>query len=446
MDISKIIIENSSYKDADGFVFYSNNSEKVYRQINSGYIDTYLNLKQNGIYDVLIENKFILPFEETNDKEKVILETDKINFISYPYEWGFEQMKSASVFYLELLEFCLEKNIFIKDASPFNIQFVYGKPIFIDLLSFEVYKDNSPWLGYRQFCEMFIAPLVLSKYFNANFNRELILNLEGVELKKTAKLLPFKACFNSIALFHIIAHSKAIGKGNSEKKIEISKKKTLSIIAHLKDGIKNLKRNKTFSNWTKYSETLPYSEDEIKIKKQTIAEWTENKNFNIVLDAGANHTIFSEIISKKSKQIIAIDNDTNIIDKIFIENKQNILPLNIDITQVTPAIGINLNERKSFFERLNSDLTLALALTHHLFHSRNIPLPKIAETFSNCSPTLIIEFISETDEMFLKIQNRNNKHPYSKLHFEEAFEKYFSIEAIKEIKQNKRYLYLMIRK
>ena len=47
----------------------------------------------------------------------------------------------------------------LKDCSVYNIQFHQGRPIFIDTLSFEIYRDGDPWIGYRQFCEHFLAPL-----------------------------------------------------------------------------------------------------------------------------------------------------------------------------------------------------------------------------------------------------------------------------------------------
>lgn len=210
MNLNDIQIEPSSYKDADGFVFYSGN--KVYRKIKSRFVEQYLQLKKNGIYSGLSEQSYLFPFTEINKEGELFLESEKIEFISYPYEWGFEQMKAAALFHLDFIEACLSKNCFPKDASPYNIQFVNGKPVFIDILSLAPYVENTPWNAYKQFCELFLAPLLLSHYFPSNWNSELIIHPEGIPLKKAAALLPFKAKFNSLALLHIIAHAQAENK------------------------------------------------------------------------------------------------------------------------------------------------------------------------------------------------------------------------------------------
>lgn len=442
MDFSNIIPEPSSYKDADGSVFYANG--KVYRSIDASFQNQYTSLKTNNFYEKAITNGFLTPFQEIKIENKIYLESEKISVISYPYEWGFEQLKTAAIFHLDFLSFCLENNCILKDASPYNIQFVDGKPIFIDILSITPYEENTHWKAYRQFCEFFLSPLLLSHYFVGNWNRNLLIDMEGIPLQKTSSLLPFMALSNSLASVHIIAQSKVKSSKTTTDKIIFPKSKITSIINHLRVGIEELKPKENKSNWSNYVNELPYSKQEIELKQKTIHTWLLGKLFNILLDVGANNTMFVQGLTDQAKQVVLIDNDMSVIDTIYKETKnKHILPLQIDITNVSPAIGINLTERKSFFERVRPDITMALAVIHHLFHSRNIPLPKIAELFNLCSPLLIIEFIHETDEMFLKIRNPENKHPYNKDVFETAFKEYFTITKTLEIKAEKRTLYLM---
>lgn len=442
MDLNNIKPEPSSYKDADGSVFYANG--KVYRSIHTSFQDQYTSLKTNNFYEKAIAKGFLTPFKEIKIKNTIYLESEKIDLISYPYEWGFEQLKTAAIFQLDFLNFCLEHNCILKDASPYNIQFVAGKPIFIDILSITPHEENTHWKAYKQFCEFFLSPLLLSHYFVGNWNRNLLIDIEGIPLQKTNSLLPFKAILNSLASIHIIAQSKIKNSKTNADNIKFPKSKTTSIIKHLRVGIEELKPKENKSNWSNYVNELPYSKQEIELKQKTIYTWLSGKPFNILLDVGANNTLFVQGLADQAKQVVLIDNDMCVIDALYKEHKnKNILPLHIDITNVSPAIGVNLNERKSFFERLQPDITMALAVIHHLFHSRNIPLPKIAELFGSCSPLLILEFISETDEMFLKIKNPENKHLYNKETFETAFKEYFTITKTVEIKAGKRTLYLM---
>ena len=97
-----------------------------------------------------------------------VLEHDVVPFVSYPYEWTFSMLKDAALLQLHLIEQCLEHGWTLKDATPFNIQFIGSQPIFIDIPSFEPWVDGEPWVGYRQFCSMFLTPLMLRAHLGIN--------------------------------------------------------------------------------------------------------------------------------------------------------------------------------------------------------------------------------------------------------------------------------------
>ncbi len=437
-------IEPSSFKDSAGFVYYQNG--KVYRDVLNSFLLNYNAVKSKGIYNSLIENKFLFPFKELNENGNIRLESEKIALITYPYEWGFQQMKEGAIFQLELIEKCLNQGAMLKDASPFNIQFINGNPIFIDVLSIDEYVSDKPWQAYKQFCEMFLAPLLLSAYFPENWNKELQINLEGISLKKTAALLPLKARLSSLALIHIIWHSKFQMKGKGSGEVKMPKQKVLSILSHLKMGIKELKKYSPSKQWTNYQQQLPYTTDQFQLKSDTVKQWINKSYYKLVLDIGANHSLFVNHLQYRADDILVIDNDDAVVDSLFKEKKERVSALHVDISLPSPALGLLLNERKSFTERVRPDLTLALAVIHHLFHSRNIPMNRLAELFAEYSKELIIEFVSENDEQFQLIKNVNNKHPYNKNLFEEEFEKYFSIDKVVEVKSGKRFLYHMFTK
>ena len=46
----------------------------------------------------------------------------------------------------------------LKDSSAYNIQWSGAQPVFIDIPSFELLRQGEPWVGYRQFCELFLYP------------------------------------------------------------------------------------------------------------------------------------------------------------------------------------------------------------------------------------------------------------------------------------------------
>lgn len=148
---------NESFRDPAGFVFkYKDN---IYRQINKEGQTDFDFFVQSGLYKELVEKKLIVPHKEVktlsgigkDPKRYKIIQPELIPFISYPYEWSFSQLKDAALLTLRLQRIALKHGMILKDASAYNVQFIGQKPIFIDTLSFRVYKPGAPWDGYRDF-------------------------------------------------------------------------------------------------------------------------------------------------------------------------------------------------------------------------------------------------------------------------------------------------------
>ena len=144
---------SSSFRDPSGFLFKKGN--KVMRQVNQIYRENYDLLMSSGLYDILTAKKYLIPHHETADEAQgdyyKILEPEQLQYISYPYEWSFSQLKDAALLTMDIQIEALKHNMYLKDASAYNIQFHNGRPIFIDTLSFEKYEEGKPWVAYRQY-------------------------------------------------------------------------------------------------------------------------------------------------------------------------------------------------------------------------------------------------------------------------------------------------------
>ena len=108
-----------------------------------------------------------------------VLEHETIPFISYPYEWSFSMLRDAGVLHLELLLAALEDDVTMKDGYSFNLQFRGAAPVFIDVGSFEAVRPG-PWIGYRQFCQTILYPLMLEAHLDVPFQRTLLGHLDGL--------------------------------------------------------------------------------------------------------------------------------------------------------------------------------------------------------------------------------------------------------------------------
>jgi hypothetical protein len=145
----------SSFKDPSGFVFESGG--KIYRQVNQYYAAHYRQLMESGLYKHLTGHKQLIPHEEV---DKNLTQTgewyttllpEPIHHITYAYEWCFEQLQDAALLTLGILRTAIQHGMILKDATPYNIQFQRGQPVFIDTLSFDNYNPQQPWIAYRQF-------------------------------------------------------------------------------------------------------------------------------------------------------------------------------------------------------------------------------------------------------------------------------------------------------
>ena len=81
------------------------------------------------------------------------------------------------------------------------------------------------------------------------------------------------------------------------------------------------------------------------------------------------------------------------------EGNTKILPLVMDLTDPSPAIGWRSQERPSFLDRAKPDAVLALALVHHLAIGANIPLPEVVSWLHSLGGHLVVEFVGPEDPM-----------------------------------------------
>ena len=453
--INNVIFENSSFKDrAAQVVSYDG---EIYRLIyDSGKAD-YDKLMTSDLYDFLVSNGKLVSHIECEKFVPVykVIKPQKV-FITYPYEWCFSQFKEAALLTLDIQEAALRYGMSLKDANAYNIQFFEGRPVFIDTTSFEIYKENSPWTAYNQFCRQFLAPLALMANKDLSLSFLLTKNLDGVDISLASKLLPVSSYMDLGILRHIHMHAKIQNTyADSDKKINInfSKFQMESLIYDLKNCIKNLTIKKLNTEWGDYYANTNYSEKNFR-QKQEILECFKNKiDSNFVVDLGANTGFFSRIFKDKAKLILSCDIDTQAVEENYFSirknNEKNVLPLVIDICNPTPALGWNGEERQSFFERVkNADVVLALAFIHHLAIGKNLPFEKIAQTFARLGNYLIIEFVEKNDSQIQKmLLNREDIfEDYTIENFENIFSRFYLIEDKVRLIDSSRILYLMRKK
>jgi hypothetical protein len=456
MEINYKIIKGS-FRDPCGIVFFHNG--RVYRQVNKVYRENYDHLMNSGLYKKLVDLGLLIHHDEanidyaTNDDAYKILQPRMFPFISYPYEWCFSQLKDAALVTLKIQKIALDYEMTLKDASAFNVQFLMGKPVFIDTLSFEKYREGQFWIAYRQFCQHFLAPLALISYRDVRLHQLFRVYIDGIPLDLASSLLPYRSWIRFPLLSHVHLHAKS-QKHFSSKTVgttdrKMSRRAFWGVVDSLESFINKMTWRPQSTEWADYYEDTNYSPAAFNHKKALVSEWLDNIDSKNVWDLGANIGTFSRISADRGIQTISLDIDPGAVEKNYLDCREreeiNILPLLIDLTNPSPNLGWEHLERLSFLDRGPVDLVLALALIHHLAISNNLTLGKIASFFNRICKSLIIEFVPQSDSQFqrLRLTRDSDFSNYTQEFFEKEFSKYFIIKKAEKIRNSVRTFYLM---
>lgn len=451
--------EPSSFRDPSGFLFRREGT--LYRQINHIYRDDYHHLMNSGLYDVLVEKKLLVPHRKAEvqpwepESAECVIRPEIVPFISYPYEWCFSQLKVAALLTLEVQNLAMEHGMSMKDSSAYNIQFVRGKPVLIDTLSFEMHQDGDPWTAYRQFCQHFLAPLALISYLDSRHQQLLRIHLDGIPLDLASQMLPWRTRLRIPLFLHLHLHAsaqkryagQAVDLSSSSQKV--SSTGIRGILSSLANIIEKLTWEPSGTGWADYSSTHQYSDTAYQHKKELVSHYLQDIQPDSVWDLGANTGEFSRLASKRGIQTIAFDIDPGAVElnyqECLREQDPNLLPLQIDLTNPSPGLGWENQERKSLVERGPADLVLALALVHHLALTNNLPLSKTAKYFSRLGLWLVIEFIPKHDPQAQRLlaSRKDIFESYQQQSFEQDFGHHYQIIDKQVVKDSQRTLYLM---
>lgn len=451
----------SSFRDPSGYIF--NDEGTIKRRISFNYFKQYKALKNQNIFSELFDLGLLIKHEELFESDsEIIIKPECIQFITYPYEWCFNQYKEAALLTLKLHKFCLERNFLLKDASAFNVTFHRGKAIFIDTLSFDFYQENEPWKAYKQFVSHFLGPLVLAHYHGAQSLKLLTNFIDGIPTKMLASMLPFKTKLNPFLYSNIHLLAKFEDKHNEDyigktKAVTLTKRAQLNIINSLYDYIKKLSLKEP-SEWGDYYNKTNYSDLAFTEKSEIINKWIDKIKSKKIIDVGGNDGTFIRQIENKPELALVCDIDNNAVDlnykRVKLNKEFNIIPFVLDVLNPSSSIGFNNKERDSFISRIKQfapDVTLALALIHHMSLSGNIPFTMSADFFASFSKYLIIEFPEQNDSWVERLLNSKREFKdhfdfYNIENFENEYMCYFNILEKRKITSTNRMLYLLQKK
>lgn len=437
-----LLKENSSFRDNKTSVFHFKN--KIFRRID---------IKENLDFKKFLESNFYKKNASKIVKTKILsknekkeynivednnfewLEHEKIEKLIYPYEQTFDQLKASAILFLDLYIDAIKNSYDIIDASAFNIQFNNSDPIFIDLGSFIELKKESKINWYKQFCENYLAPLLIKSKVKINFNDIYKGDIEGINLKLASKILPLSSWFNFGILINIHLQSYLNSRVSSSTTKKIKSKKILStkqkilVASNLKKMILKLKSSKK-SYWSNYSKINSYNDKTLNKKKELVSNFVKKEKIISLMDLGCNDGFFSDLcFSSGVNNITGVDYDLDSLNNAYLkfkDQKKNFFAIYQNFSNPSPGIGWNSKERKSFSERYEKkfDGVICLAFIHHICVGNNVPIELFIDYLTKFSDNILLEFVKKEDLMVKNLSE--NKDSVLKFYNLEIFKKNIS--------------------
>ena len=416
--IEAAVRDPGSFRDPKGHVF--SRGDEILRTVHADGAAGYERARDNGLIAALQARGWLIATEEIDRTTafslglpaKHVLRHPRLPFISYPYEWSFPALKDAALLQLDILLACLERDVSLSDASAYNIQFDGHRPVFIDVLSLEPYSEGVPWIGYRQFCEQFLNPLLLTALFGVPHHAWYRGSLEGIATTDIGSLLGVRHRLNWRLLSHVLLQARMQRRslanpeacGTAARKVRLSRNGYRAIVTQMRAWIAGMNPAGTApSTWSNYANVNSYATDEYAAKRSAIAAFCDRLRPKMLWDIGCNTGDFAATaLQSGARFVVGFDADHKALEKAYLRAKSeclNFIPLYQDLASPSPSQGWSEQERRGMAARRGADAVLALAIVHHLAIGRNVPLPDVVRWLVGLAPNGIIEFVPKSDPM-----------------------------------------------
>jgi len=457
-------LEPGSFRDPESRVFYS--GDGVFRALSEEGLTEFKALQATRLFERFTADGSLVATDLLEGADAPagllakgtagVLRHERIPFVSYPYEWPFSMLKDAALLQLDLNLAALEEGMILKDSSPYNVQFRGATPVFVDIGSFERLREGEPWAGYRQFCMLYLYPLLLQAVKGLSPHAFLRGSIDGITPTQMRGLMSFRDRFRKGVYLHVFLHAKLEARHadrGEEVKAEVRKagfKKELIVanMRRMRKLVAGLEWSPPGGVWVTYGERNSYTDEDAERKDEFVREVSTSRRWGLTWDLGANNGRYSRIAAEGSDHVLAMDADQGPVELLYRnlreEGDEKILTLTMNLADPSPGLGWRGLERRSLPDRGAPDLVLALALIHHVAIAAQVPVKEFVIWLASLRSSLVIEFPTREDPMVKKLlgPKRAGLHPdYERESFERELAQAFDVERRERLESDTRVLY-----
>jgi hypothetical protein len=277
--------------------------------------------------------------------------------------------------------------------------------------------------------------------------------IDGIPLDLVARLLPRHTRVRYGLLAHVHLHASSQRRhshATTRSAPRIPKARLLALMESLRSTVEGLRLRVGRSEWSHYYDATNYSDEAMAGKEALVCRVVNDLAAagEVVHDLGANTGRFSRLLAAGGRMVVSHDIDDLAVERNYQVSRaegSRVLPLVLDLTNPSAALGWALEERESALDRIAGATVVALALIHHLAISNNVPLDRIAALFARLARTLVIEFVPKEDSQVQRLlASRQDIFPdYTAERFEQAFGQAFEVLECSAVPGTVRTLYAM---
>jgi hypothetical protein len=201
------------------------------------------------------------------------------------------------------------------------------------------------------------------------------------------------------------------------------------------------------TEWSDYDRTHSYDAAEFARKTDFVRAAAGTRRWRLAWDLGCNTGTFARIAAGHADTVVAMDGDAMAIERLYQQEKaasgRSILPLVLNLADASPNQGWLGAERKGLAERGRPELTLCLALVHHIVIGANIPLAEFIRWLAGLGTSVVIEWVGRDDEMVqtLLASREDQYADYEPGIFRDLLAAHFDVRADAALKGGKRHIY-----
>jgi hypothetical protein len=358
----------------------------------------------------LVERRLLHPYT-IEDRPELVVSSEPIAVVTYPYEWSYNMLREAALLTLEVTQRAWDAGFHLRDASAFNVVFSNEGPRFVDLGSFR--PGHTPfWFAYGQFGDHFLNPLVLANSSAVEARWGWQQGLEGLTATDLRGLLGRRllrrGLFSNVWL-RATLEARNSSMSTDERRGLLSQaglppEAIAARFGRLADLIRGLDAPRR-KGWNRYPHECSYTKEQTAAKAEFVEAHARRWPGQVAVDVGANTGDYAAILSRHFTTVVALEGDEAALDALYQRQQagqlaSNIRPVLADILDPSGGRGVLGRERPALLDRLQqASLFSWLAVLHHLVVSSNLPPALFAQMAESLAPHHIVEYVSPDDPM-----------------------------------------------